>query len=271
MSQRRVVHLVSPAMLLVAALVATVHCGAARAHTGRRFQVEVVAGKLQAQGVNTGDPDGFAFTRPYPNSIHDHWVNVPGDAGSGLAPFASSFLPDFEVPIGASFVHLKDYQLSLQLMGASRWLNPPTFPAAGVVPNLTPLAPGEVISIESPYGLITTETGGTVVLSDSVPEQGIADVVMNYQIAGHPSDVIHVLKFILAAQPADPLAPDLVADSDPIYVLFGPDGADKIAKLHYASLYLEEYLGTAVPEPAAGLLACACLAFLAIAARGRAA
>ena len=227
------------------------------AHTGRRFLIEVVQGKLQAQGVNTGEPDGAPDVRPYPNAIHAHWSNVTPDPSSGLDPFATSFLPDFEVPIDASFVHLKFHEITLELLGASKWVDPPMMPPEGTVPVLEPLDPNEVIRIETVNTDISTDTLGELLLSVSVPQAGIDDIVLNYNIDGHPTNQIHVLEFLLTATPADPSQPDLIEDSDPIYVLLSPDGIDSAERLHHASLYLEEFLGTnagAVPEPGALVL-----------------
>ena len=227
------------------------------AHTGRRFLVEVLDGKLQAQGVNTGEPDGAPAVRPYVNSIHGHWENVSPDPNSELEPFATSFLPDFGVPIDASFVHLKFHELTLELIAASKWVDPPTMPPADTIPVLQPLDANEVIRIESVNSDITTNTLGELFLSVSVPQAGIDDIVLNYNIEGHPTDEIHVLQFLLSATPADPSQSDLIADSDPIFVLLSPDGSNPKERLHHASLYLEEYLATypiVVPEPGASAM-----------------
>lgn len=235
------------------------------AHTGRRFLIEVVGGKLQAQGVNTGAPDGAPAIRPYVNSIHAHWSNVTPDPNSGLQPFATSFLPDFEVPIDASFVQLKFHELNLELLGASKWVAPPMMPPEGTVPHLQPLDPNEVIRIETVNTDISTDTLGELLLSVSIPQAGIDDIVLNYNIEGHPTDQIHVLQFQLSAKPADPSLPDLIEDSDPIYILLSPDGSSPMERLHHAALYLEEFLGnnpTFIPEPGSFLLTLS--AFLAL-------
>ena len=62
-------------LILIAIVeLALIALGARRvhAHNGRGFEIEVVAGKLQAQGVHPVEPDGAAAVRPYSNSIHDH-------------------------------------------------------------------------------------------------------------------------------------------------------------------------------------------------------
>ncbi|WP_197527631.1 PEP-CTERM sorting domain-containing protein [Posidoniimonas polymericola] len=246
-------NLYDPLTTLVAMVVVSLITSAVDAHTGRRFVVEVVGGQLRVQGENTGASDGAPAIRDYPNSIHDHWVNVTPAPGSLLGPFASAFLPDFEVPIDASFTLLKDHELSLHLTRASQWADPPAMPTAGVVPTLTPLDAGQVIRIESTGGVVDTTGLGSLVLSPSVPPGGILDIPVNYQVGGHPSNTIHLLEFTLSATPTNPSVEDVIADSDPIYIMLAPDGPDKLTREHYASLYLEEYLATVgrpVPEPA---------------------
>ncbi|QEG36426.1 hypothetical protein [Bythopirellula goksoeyrii] len=229
----------------------------ALSHEGRIFSIEVVNGKLQVQGINTGEPDGAPTTRPYVNSMHDHWKNstIPE-----LGPIANSFLPDYEIQIGTAFVILKDHEVTLELLSASQWVNPPMMPLPGTIPHLRPLDPGEVIRIEAGT-TVTTDSLGTLLLSSSVPQTGIADILVNYSIDGHPTNEIHVLEFRLSASPTDLNQPSMIRDSDPIYVLLSPDGANPMEKLHYASLYLEQYLAT-VPEPNSITLVCLATALL---------
>ncbi|TWU29815.1 hypothetical protein [Bythopirellula polymerisocia] len=229
----------------------------ARGHEGRRFLIEVVNGKLQVQGINSGMSDGAPATRPYTNSIHDHWKNY---TSVELGDIATSFLPDFEIQIGTAFVTLKDHEVVLELLSVKQWLNPPLMPAPETIPNLQPLDPGEVIRIEAGT-TVTSDTLGSLLISPSVPQTGIADILVNYSIDGHPSNEIHVLQFRLSATPADPNQPDLINDSDPIYILLSPDGDNPMEKLHHASLYLEQYLAT-VPEPGSFALATMAAALL---------
>ena len=224
----------------------------AHGHAGRKFLVEVVNGKLQVQGVNTGVPDGAPASRPYINAIHDHWQNITPPPGSGLEPRATSFLPDYEIQIGTAFVVLREHEVTLDLVRASQWVNPPPMPMLGTVPDLQPLDLGEVIQIEA-ANTITTDTLGTLLLSASVPPSGIEDILVNYSISGHPAAEIHVLEFRMSATPTNPNLPDRIADSNPIFVVLSPDGENPVEKLHHTSLFLAEYLAAQsvkVPEPA---------------------
>ena len=228
-------HLISAVTLLACALVS----GDVRAHDGRRFYVEVVADKLQLQGVNTGESDGAPNLRPYVNSLHDHWSNV---SGSNLA---IANLPGFEVP--HSDLRLIGQQLELDLISIFKWEAPPLMPAPETVPEFSPLAAGEVITIFGPFGDADSTSLGSMVLSHSVPPGGISDLDLFYQINTHPSDEIHVLKARLNATPAEPGVPQLIG-SDPIYILLAPAGDSPAERLHHAALFLEEYV-TTIPEP----------------------
>ena len=210
----------------------------ATAHEGRRFEVSVVAGQLLAEGVNTGPDDGAPAVRPYPNAIHDHWLNSP--VGNEVA-FAT--LPGFDFPHPPS--DLVDHPLYVTLLDVHRWVNPPTMPTADTIPRLSPLAPGEIITITGDTQTIDSTNRGTLLLAPAVTAGGIADLDFIYEINSRPQDVIHVLTVRLEA-------PDsVVQSSDPIYILLSPDGADPATRLHHASLFLEARIADiAVPEPA---------------------
>lgn len=247
------------ALLFCIASLVLIH-GQASAHSGRRLLVEVANGALQAQGVNTGAADGAPSVRPYVNVIHDHWHNIYPDQATGLEPFANTLLPDFGVPANAL---VRGHELTLTLLNAQKWVNPPEMPTPGVVPNLQPLAPGETIRVETVNGDVSSDALGTLLLSVSVPAAGIDDILLNYTTNRLPSNEIDVLTFRLSAKPADPSKPDLIADSGPIFVLLSPDGENSTKKLHHASLFLEAYLAKPVPEPNSFILASVSFAALA--------
>jgi len=215
----------------------------AEAHVGRRFSVEVVNGKLQAQGLNTGAADGAPLTRPYVNVIHDHWKNVPG------FDQAYATLPEYDVSPSAATA-LLGQSLSLQFIGASRWESPPMMPDDQTTPALTPLAPGDLITVEANVGVADSVNFGSVALLESVPFGGIKEVPVLYQINAHPGNEVHVLRFILSSSSAT------VQPSDPVFVLLSPDHSDPMNRLHHAALFLENYLAT-VPEPTGACLALA--------------
>ncbi|QDV73869.1 hypothetical protein [Botrimarina mediterranea] len=224
-----------PALILSASL--------ADAHIGRRFSVEVVNGKLQAQGVNNGESDGAPLTRPYVNVIHDHWKNTPG------LDQAYATLPEYDVSPSAATA-LLGHSLSLELIGVTRWQSPPMMPGANTAPTLTQLAPGDLITVEAAMGVADSIDFGTVTLMEAVPFGGAREVAVLYQINSHPADEIHVLEFILSTSSA------AIEPSNTIYVLLSPDGDNPMAKLHHASLFLEGYLAT-IPEPTGACLAVA--------------
>ncbi len=213
-------------------------CGlavSAAAHPGRRFQIQVVDGQLRAQGyITDGVDDGNGLMRPYYNSIHDHWTNVPGDTT------AISIQPGYDLLDPGPLV---GEDIMLRLIGASKWVAPPMMPMPGTIPLLEPLGPGETISVTFNQTSVNTDSPGLLPLLFETPVNGAIDMDPLYAIGQHPANVIYVLQFELSTT-----APG-VAASDPIHVLMSPDGDNMMMRLHHASLYLESYLG--IPSPSA--------------------
>lgn len=195
--------------------------------------------KLTAQGANNDPAAPDYGTRTYPNAVHDHWKAVPGNPN-----FAYAFSPEFDVPNPVA--ELQVYPLYLKWESTSKWVNPPIMPPAGTVPDLEPLSPGELITIESiaPYNT-NSNALGDLLISPSIPATGVSDIPLYYSINTPPAGVLYALEFTLHSG-----SPDL-QPSDSLYLIFSPPGDDPVTKLHAASLYLEEYLATtvAVPEP----------------------
>lgn len=236
--------------MLIGVFAACVPAGEGTAHTGRRFTVEAIGGKIQAQGINFGLPDGLPFIRPYVNSLHDHWRNVEG------LEAAVASLPGFDVPFYAT--PLVGNRLEIELLSVQRWVDPPLMPPPGTVPRLEPLDPGSTVSLTGPSGEITSTELGVLELSGEVPTEGLTDVDLIYQIETKPVGEIYVFEYQLRATPVASGAAHL-QPSDSIYVLLSPDGADPSERLHHASLYLEQYV-TTIPEPASMvLMACGML------------
>lgn len=225
------------AALFCAVLVAS---HVSNAHSGRRLVVEVVNGKLQTQGLNTGPSDGAPAIRPYLNSIHDHWGNV--DA----LGIATATLPGFDIPPSAA---LAGQDLELELRSVTKWVSPPPMPSPSVIPNLQPLDPGQLITVDGATDGVDSDGLGSITLFEDVPINGVTDLDLNYGINELPSGEIHVLRFILSATPNGGGAPSL-EPSDPIHILLSPDGVGPLERLHHASLFLEQYV-TTIPEPSA--------------------
>ncbi len=212
-------------------------CGGASAHDGRRYEVLVSDNMLYARGyISDGIDDGGGLIRPYYNSQHGHWANHPNPA----ANVANALLPGFDVITPGA---LAGNPLVISLTGASKWVSPPMMPGAGVVPDLVPLDAGEVIEVTFDT-TISTSSLGSFELVDSVHSDGNRDLDLLYDIDDRPSGVIYVLEFRLSS-PGSGITP-----SDTVHVILSPDGADAAQKLHHASLYLEQYLGTPIPTPA---------------------
>ena len=236
--------------LLMGGCALLVVSGVAVAHNGRGFEIEVVGGKLQAQGINAGAFDGAPAVRPYTNSVHDHWKYI-----SALSASIAT-LPEFEVLPPVAQSSLESYALDLKLRSAWQWVAPPPMPPAGTIPKLEPLDPGESISIQTLGAPITTDTLGVLELSPSVPAAGTGDVAPLYQISGSPANEVFVLEFLLKATAPSSAYP-AIQSSDPVFVILSPDGSNPIEKLHHTSLFLEEYLaldGLPIPEPTSSVM-----------------
>jgi hypothetical protein len=245
-----------PLILLLAGAAAAASLAPRRAAAvdGSRLLVEVAGGVLQARGVSSPHPSLPPVVRPYLNVIHDHWRNIESDPAIGLPPFAFAQRPDISVPPTPA---LARYDLTLTLIAAQKWVDPPLLPLPGTTPMLQPLAPGETIWVETVNSDVSSDSLGTLLLSVSTPPTGIDAVLLNYRTNRLPANEIDLLTFRLSARPADPSQPDLVADSDLIYVILAPDSTNGMADLSQAAIFLERRLAGQVPEPGGLLLAVA--------------
>lgn len=280
------------------ALTVGLFAGSAFAHDGRRFQIEVENGQLEARGVNTVaagqqnagvviDPFGL---RPYVNAQHGHWEDTDG-LGNLQTP--QDDLPGYD--IGAGGDALIGADITWTLTGAVKWENvrqhltdnPSSVPLGlalpqGVLdmpffieptettPDFEPLGAGEVISVLFDGQLVSTDAPGSITLiedydgnatlsSDGItqfdpssPGSNGVDLDLSYFFgagpAESPSDTLYVIQSVLSA--TDDGESIGIADSDPIYTIFSPDGTGPIERLHFASLYLEEFTAQfGIPEP----------------------
>ena len=235
-------------------------------HAGRRFEVKTESDggmeQLYAQGYNSsGTDDGGGVTRAYTNVIHDHWGNVFGSATTGL--------PSFDLLAPGS---LEGYALYAEMVGVTKWDDPPLVEMGGVmmvpegtVPVLESLT-SENIFVAKDTQMVASSTLGTLTLDNAISAAG-AHLDLVYGIDLEPTNVLYAVEWILSTD-----APG-VMDSDSIYAILSPDGADMTEKMHTESLYLESYLGNGAggggipmaPEPSAVLLLC--VGFLALGCR----
>ncbi len=270
---------------LVATAATIVIANAANAHGGRRFQIEVAddasVPTLRAQGVNTvGVPIDPAGPRPYYNAIHDHFSNIGGDT-------YLSTLPGYDMGVGTEV--LDGHDVTWTLVNAFKWENVDDFidPTTGQVngsptPNFVPLADGQGITVSNNAETVSTSMPGVLNLVNDydgnvgVDSDGISfvpgggssngfdmDLVYLYTgptsggMIGPEQDTIFIIESVLSTD-----APG-VADSESVYTLFSPTGMGPAQRLHFASLYVENFLGTPVPEPTtAGLLGATALVLL---------
>lgn len=217
----------------------------ALAHDGRRYEVKVVDSQLVAHGyVSGGQPDdGAGVIRPYYNTIHGHFSNK-------TANFATADLPGFDILDEAD--ELIGYELRWVSTGFAKWSTPNT---TGPV-SLQGLDGDEVIEVV--YGGDSVRSDQTFVqpfsfqlLSNYNGSNG-DDLDFSYDFYGdNPSGELYVIQSVLTTD-----APG-IADSTTIYTILSPDGATPMEKLHHASLFTEQSLGTPIPEP--GMLSLAVL------------
>lgn len=211
----------------------------ASGHDGRRFEVQVVDNRIVAQGVNTGNDDGAPAIRPYANAVHDHWQNSLVGAES-----ATSTLPGFDIPSSSNALWSQPLYLNLQ--GVSKWVSPPMMPPVGTVPQLTALGAGVLVEVtinaETHSETTDSDTLGTILLTPSVSIFGTFDIDPLYKINKQPAGEIYVLSTTLSSGNTS------VEESDPIYIILSPDGANPAEKLHHASLYLEANITSALFE-----------------------
>ncbi len=213
----------------------------ADAHDGRRFEIKVVDGQLVAHGYNSaGVDDGAGVVRPYYNALHDHWTFLVGVNAS------TSDLPGFDVLVPGE---LEGHSITLTFNGATRWSDVPMMPAPGTVPLLEPLDPGHTLFVSFDGQTVSTDAPGSMMLVSSVSSGGALDLDLSFDFNDQLPATIMVMEFVLSTD-----APG-VADSDTVYLLLSPDGANGMEKRHHASLYLENFLGTPIAEPCIGDIA----------------
>ncbi|MEM1208518.1 MAG: PEP-CTERM sorting domain-containing protein [Planctomycetota bacterium] len=218
---------------ILAASAALFVAGSSVAHDGRRFEIKVVDDQLVAHGYISGvDPtdDGGGLIRPYYNAVHAHWE--PGLTG------ATQTLPGFDLLDGADA--LDGYDVTYTLTGASQW-TPGGHGHGGI--HLMPAE--QTLGVAYDGVLLTTQTLGSHVLVqdwDGVVGSGSNgyDIDLSYSIATAPTDVIYLIEGYLSTD-----APG-IADSTTVYTILSPSGHG----FHHASLSLEAFVGTDVPEPA---------------------
>jgi hypothetical protein len=242
----------------------------ALAHSGRNFAVQLVddgsgGQQLRLQGFNTTGPEMGVDPagRQYYGAVHDHFDFLSGGGAEAEQP---GFL------VSASLTELLGESLSLQIIGAQKWVvdrNVILMPgspmlAAGIDADdivLQGLTPGETIVINS-----VRETGqfadtaslNEVLLAATVTDGGLAgvdDIEATYDIAVQSTDTIYVIESVLKTS-----APG-IGDSESFYTILSPDGLDMRDRLHFPSLLLEQTFGTPVPEPTS-MMGMAALAFL---------
>ncbi|MCG8585311.1 MAG: PEP-CTERM sorting domain-containing protein [Pirellulales bacterium] len=251
-------------MMLLAVTLCIASTQTASAHGLRRFEVLVIDDQLFAQGYLTDpsqdDTDGAG--RPYYNALHDHFENQ----GTG----ALARLPGFDVLTPGA---LLGHSLTAELTGAKIWRTP----HATNTPVLESLAPGDgTLSVDfskdadpGPIANISSTVSDleTFTLRSSI-DGSAADLDLDFEFVitpNEPAGVIYVLEWTLGTS-----APG-IADSDTVYTILSPDGANPMERLHHASLNLERFLGTphatAAPEPTS--LALAALGLVSIALRRR--
>ncbi|MEM6391968.1 MAG: PEP-CTERM sorting domain-containing protein [Planctomycetota bacterium] len=248
--------------------------------------------QLVARGVNTQagnmmDPQGF---RPYNQAAHGHWEQLAGFVETDLPGYdlgaGTTVLQDHDVTwtltgvqkwsnVSASLkANPTPEEIPLGLTLSGMMLGMPAFVEAGTVPNFQPLALGESIEIVYDGGSVSTADLGTAAsLSHNLvvdydggvtfdangfaqgPSNGFdLDLIYEYTDPGNPGDPAGYLDTLYVLESVLSTDADGIADSETIYTIISPDGVGPVNRLHFAALFLEERLGTPIPEPTTGLV-----------------
>lgn len=241
--------------------IATLLAGHALAHDGRRFDVQVIDGKLFAQGYISGHhptDDGNGIVRDYYNAIHGHWATI----GS----LSLSTLPGFDIEDQSS---LFGDALYLTVIGVKKWSNAPFEDFAtggghgghgghamtepdhhtGIHPHFMAMPADEWIDVYFGSTLLTPGTAQQ--LDAAVGTSGHYDLRFDY-LAGSPTlanaiaptDAIYLVELQLSTSDSS------IEASDTIHTILSPirNGS------HTLSLLTEEALGTPIPEPTSAIL-----------------
>lgn len=216
---------------------------ATQAHDGRRFQIQSHNGQLFARGYISGtnpSDDGGGIVRPYFNAVHSHWSNIP----SGTPLLSQADLPGFDLEDQHS---LQNANLQLTVVGLQKWANFDPH----MTPTLTAGASNESWNINFGSNTINTaNTGQSLELDPSVGHHEHYDLTYDYIVDSNgavaPNDTIYVLQVMLTTDAVG------ILDSHPVNIILSPPTG---MTSHHASLNLEQFLGTPVPEPATLALA----------------
>lgn len=207
----------------------------AYAHDGRRYEVKILDNQLVAHGYISGvspSDDGGGLVRDYYNAIHGHWSNIPGPT-----TVATATLPGYDILDEADA--LIGHNLQWQVTGGWKWTTPTMMGPY----TETALDPADVMSITLSPDTVSTSSPGSLTLISNFDGTNGLDLDLTYSIGLEPVGVLYVIESILTTD-----APG-VLDSETIYTVLSPDGANMAERLHHHALNLESQLGTPIPEP----------------------
>ena len=216
------------ALIAFALLALTTAASGASLLDGRRYEILVLDGKLYAHGylLNYND-DGNGLSRPYYSAQHNHWGSR--DIGGSVCHLG------FDLYEPGPLV---GHRVWVEMIDSFKWDSPPLLPPVGTDPVLEPLAVGEYILARFGGDTVSTETLGTLTLSEAVDAGGFVQANIRYDTPAQPTDYLLGVTYILRTD-----APG-VADSDPLHVIFATaDAPTPVERLHYAALHLEASLG----------------------------
>jgi hypothetical protein len=241
-------------------LVATCLTGAATAHDGRRFDVQVHDSQLAARGYISGNnptDDGNGIVRDYYNAIHAHWDNI-----GGLLSRAT--LPGFDIN---DTPELLGDELWLEITGVKKWSDAPfadfahthgvhdghSQPQAAMhhgghaSPDFVLLSANE--SVQVGFNGTPLSPNTPLQLDASIGASAHYDLTFDYYSGDPlfasvaPEDALYLVEMQLSTSDTS------ILPSETIYTILSPSGMT-VPGSHGLSLATEIALGTPVPEPA---------------------
>ncbi len=196
-----------------------------QAHPGRRFEIQVVDGRIVAQGVNTKEapPMGESPVRPYPNAVHDHFDLFVLNG----QPIGSANLPGLDIPAGTP---LAQHNLYAEVTGIYLTDAERVAAAAAIGDALHPPGAEQEVRIRLHQTDVSSRAlPAQLTIAGDIPTTGVADIDPVYHFVGELGENFVVIEMQLHSD-----APG-IAPSGPVYIVMAPPGM----QYHMPALRLE--------------------------------
>ncbi|TGD73864.1 hypothetical protein E4634_06895 [Mangrovimicrobium sediminis] len=199
--------------------------GWVEAHPGRRFEIQVVDGRIVAQGVNTksAPPMGESPVRPYPNVVHDHFDLFVLNG----QPIGSANLPGLDIPADTP---LAGHSVYAEVTGFYLTDAEQVAAATAIGDALQPLGEDQEVRIRLNQTDVSSRAlPAQLTIAGDIPAAGVADIDPVYHFVGELGENFVVIEMQLRSD-----APGIAA-SGPVYIVMAPPGM----QYHMPALRLE--------------------------------